>query len=79
MSCGVAYTLQIIGQKYTEATVASLLLCMESVFGVLCAAVILGERLTLREVIGCAIMFAAIILSQFSQKFTKAGENKKTA
>ena len=78
MSCGVAYTLQIIGQKYTEATLASLLLCMESVFGVLCAAVILGERLTLREVIGCAIMFAAIILSQFSQKFTKAGENKKT-
>ncbi len=77
MSCGVAYTLQIIGQKYTEATVASLLLCMESVFGVIAAAIILGERLSARELIGCTIMFAAIILSQFSERFSKA--NKKTA
>ena len=77
MSCGVAYTLQIIGQKYTEATVASLILCMESVFGVLTAAVILGERLSVREIIGCVIMFGAIILSQFSQRLSKA--NKKTA
>ena len=77
LSCGVAYTLQIIGQKYTEATVASLILCMESVFGVLCAAIILGERLTVREIIGCVIMFGAIILSQFSERLSKA--NKKTA
>jgi drug/metabolite transporter (DMT)-like permease len=77
MSCGVAYTLQIIGQKYTEATVASLILCMESVFGVLTAAVILGERLSVREIIGCVIMFGAIILSQFSERLSKA--NKKTA
>lgn len=77
MSCGVAYTLQIIGQKYTEATVASLLLCMESVFGVIAAAIILGERLSVRELIGCVIMFAAIILSQFSERLSKA--NKKTA
>ena len=77
MSCGVAYTLQIIGQKYTEATVASLLLCMESVFGVIAAAIILGERLSVREIIGCTIMFAAIILSQFSERLSKA--NKKTA
>ena len=77
MSCGVAYTLQIIGQKYTEATVASLLLCMESVFGVIAAAIILGERLKGREIIGCVIMFTAIILSQFSERLSKA--NKKTA
>ena len=77
MSCGVAYTLQIIGQKYTEATVASLLLCMESVFGVIAAAIVLGERLSVRELIGCTIMFAAIILSQFSERLSKA--NKKTA
>ncbi|MBQ1536685.1 MAG: DMT family transporter [Ruminococcus sp.] len=77
LSCGVAYTLQIIGQKYTEATVASLILCMESVFGVLTAAVILGERLSVREIIGCVIMFGAIILSQFSERLSKA--NKKTA
>ena len=79
MSCGVAYTLQIIGQKYTEATVASLLLCMESVFGVIAATIILGERLKGREIAGCIIMFSAIILSQFSQRLTKMQANKKTA
>ena len=64
LSCGVAYTLQIVGQKYTESTVASLLMCMESVFGVVCSAVILRQRLTPRETLGCAAMFAAILLSQ---------------
>lgn len=67
MSCGVAYTFQIIGQKYTEATIASLLMCMESVFAVLAAAVILGDRLSGREIAGCVIMFAAIILSQVAE------------
>lgn len=66
MSCGIAYTFQIIGQKYTEATIASLLMCMESVFAVLSAAVILHEYLTGREIIGCVIMFIAIIISQIS-------------
>ncbi len=64
MSCGFAYTFQIVGQKYTESTVASLLMCMESVFGVLCSALLLHERLTVRETLGCVIMFTAIILSQ---------------
>ena len=76
MSCGVAYTLQIVGQKYCEATIASLLMCMESVFAVLSAAIILHETLTGREVIGCVIMFAAIVLSQVSDvlkiKFLKS-------
>lgn len=71
MSCGVAYTLQIVGQKYCEATIASLLMCMESVFAVLSAAIILHETLTGREIIGCVIMFAAIILSQVSDLFKK--------
>ncbi len=66
MSCGFAYTFQIIGQKYTEATVASLLMCMESVFGVLCGALILHETLSSREILGCVIMFVAIIVSQLS-------------
>lgn len=70
MSCGLAYTFQIVGQKYTEATVASLLMCMESVFGVLSGAVVLHEVLSGREIIGCAIMFAAIILSQLSDVIT---------
>lgn len=68
LSCGVAYTFQIIGQKYCEATVASLLMCMESVFAVLAAAVILGERMTGREWLGCGVMFAAIVLSQLSSR-----------
>ena len=68
MSCGFAYTFQIVGQKYTESTVASLLMCMESVFGVLCSALLLKEWLTPRELFGCAIMFAAIILSQVGDR-----------
>ncbi len=66
MSCGIAYTFQIIGQQYTEATIASLLMCMESVFAVLSSAIILNEFLTGREIIGCVIMFIAIIISQIS-------------
>lgn len=74
MSCGIAYTLQIVGQKFTESTIASLIMCMESVFAVLASALLLNEVLTTREVIGCVIMFVAIILSQVSE--TKFGKNK---
>ncbi len=66
MSCGVAYTFQIIGQKYTEATVASLIMCMESVFAVLAGALILHEVLSGREILGCVIMFVAIVVSELS-------------
>lgn len=72
MSCGIAYTLQVVGQKYCEATIASLLMCMESVFAALSAAILLNERLTPREIAGCAIMFAAIIISQLSGLKKKA-------
>ena len=64
MSCGVAYTLQIVGQKYTNPVTASLLMCLESVFAVLSAALIIKEIPTLREGIGCAVIFIAIIVSQ---------------
>lgn len=64
LSSGVAYTLQVVCQKNTEPTVASLLMSLESVFAVLSGAVILGEIPTIREGIGCVIMFAAIILAQ---------------
>lgn len=77
MSCGVAYTFQIVGQKYTEATVASLLMCMESVFGVLCGALILHETLSGREIAGCVIMFAAIVLSQLSDVITEKIKERK--
>lgn len=68
MSCGIAYTLQIVGQKYCEATIASLIMCMEAVFAALSAAILLHERLEIREIIGCAIMFTAIIVSQLSDR-----------
>ncbi len=77
MSCGIAYTFQIIGQKYTESTVASLLMCMESVFGVICGALILKEMLTGRELAGCVIMFIAIILSQLTDKISPMFNKKK--
>ena len=64
MSCGVAYTFQIIGQKYTNPVMASLLMCLESVFAVLAAAILIKEIPSLREGIGCAVIFIAIIASQ---------------
>lgn len=64
LSSGVAYTLQIVGQRHTPPAAASLLMSFESVFSVLAGAVVLGETLTAREGAGCAIMFAAILLSQ---------------
>ena len=70
MSCGVAYTLQIIGQKYTDPTVASILMCLESVFAVLSGWLILHETLSLREAAGCLLMFSAIILTQLPDKKT---------
>ena len=68
LSCGVAYTLQVIAQKNTDPTVASLLLSLESVFSVLTGWVILGEHLSGRELFGCALVFAAVILAQIPGK-----------
>lgn len=68
LSSGVAYTLQIVGQKDVNPTVASLLMSLESVFSVLGGWVILGDKLSLRELIGCSVMFCAIILSQIQFK-----------
>ncbi len=75
LSSGVAYTLQIIGQKYTRPTVASLVMSLESVFAVLSGMVVLGDVPTLKEGIGCVLMFAAIILSQIPHKEKKDAEN----
>ncbi len=68
MSCGVAYTLQVIAQKYTEPTVTSLILCLESVFAVIGGIIILNEQISMRETLGCIIMFAAILLAQVPAK-----------
>lgn len=71
LSCGVAYTLQIVAQKNVDPTVASLLLSLESVFAVLAGAVILHEKLSIKETIGCVLVFAAIILAQLPEKKNK--------
>ena len=64
MSSGVAYTLQIVAQKDTDPTVASLILCLESVFAVLAGALVLHQIPTGRELAGCVLMFVAIVLAQ---------------
>ena len=64
MSTGVGYTLQIVGQKGLNPTVAALILSLESVFSALSGYVFLHQVLTIRELIGCALMFIAIVLAQ---------------
>lgn len=68
LSCGVAYTLQIIGQKGLNPTVASLLMSLESVFSVLAGWVILHETMSRRELLGCVLIFAAVVLAQIPVK-----------
>ena len=77
LSSGVAYTLQIISQKDANPTVVSLLLCMESVFATISGAVILHERMSGKEYIGCVLMFAAVILSQIPASALRKNHDKK--
>lgn len=63
-SSGIAYTLQILAQKDSNPTVITLLLSLESVFSVISGAILLGDKLSLREYIGCFLMFIAVILAQ---------------
>ena len=74
-SCGVAYTLQIVGQKYTDPTSASILMSLESVFATLTTVILValgwnltGGQLTSREILGCVLMFLAIILVQLPER-----------
>ena len=74
MSSGVAYTLQIVGQKYAEPAVASISMSLESVFAALGGWIISGNSLRGREIIGCLLVFGAIILAQlpeFNKKDSK--------
>lgn len=68
LSSGVAYTLQVIGQKGMDPTVASLILSLESVVSMLAGWVILGQALTGRELMGCLLVFCAVILVQLPEK-----------
>ena len=78
LSCGVAYTLQIVGQKYTDPTSASILMSLESVFATLTTVILVacgwdltGGALSSRELFGCVLMFAAILLVQLPEKSAK--------
>ena len=73
LSSGVAYTLQILAQKDSNPTVVSLLLSLESVFVVLAGAVILHDRMSGKEYLGCVLMLIAVVLAQLPEKIT---ENK---
>lgn len=68
LSTGVAYTLQIVGQKGLNPTLASLIMSLESVISLIAGWMILDQRLSVRELLGCAVMFAAIVLVQLPEK-----------
>ncbi|MCR5792429.1 MAG: DMT family transporter [Lachnospiraceae bacterium] len=68
-SSGMGYTLQIVGQKYAEPTTATLLMSLESVFSVLGGFLVLGQKLTHWEAIGCVLMFAAVVAAQLPDGF----------
>ena len=67
---GIAYTLQIVGQKYTKPTVAAIILSMESFFAAVSGAALLGEVMSAKEKAGCVLMLAAVVVTQ-----VKAGGN----
>lgn len=71
-SAGAGYTLQMIAQRYTNPTIASLILSMEAVFGTIAGYYFLNEILTFKELLGCIILFAAIIIAQLPEKECKS-------
>ena len=76
MSSGVAYTLQIVGQKYAEPSVASLSMSLESVFAALGGWIISGNSLSVKEFCGCALVFAAIITAQLPEMIASKKKQK---
>lgn len=79
LSSGVGYTLQIVAQKDTEPTVASLLMSLESVFSLVFGWILLHEVMSARELIGCVLMFAAIIWVQLPGRKERAHEGDRGA
>ena len=79
-SSGIAYTLQIIGQKNTHPALASIILSLESVFGALFSVIVLSERMSPREYCGCAVVLAAVIISQldFGKAFKKSSSESNS-
>ena len=67
-SCGIAYTLQVVGQKYVQPAKATLALSLESAWSVVGGAIILGETMSPRELFGCLILFVALVIAQLPEK-----------
>lgn len=76
MSGAVGYTLQFVGQRYTEPTLASLLMCLESVFASIGGWILLGQSLSLREIAGCVLMLCASIIAQLPDKVRSLSSGK---
>lgn len=74
LSCGIGYTFQILAQKHAEPTVASLIMSLESVFAAISGAIILHETMIPRELIGCIVIFSAVIISNLPEKKNKLPE-----
>ena len=70
-SCGIAYTLQVVAQKYVKANMATLIMSLEAVVAAIAGYLILGDALTPREILGCAVVFVSVVLAQL------IGEGKK--
>ena len=68
LSCGLAYTFQVVAQKDTDPTLAALILCLESVIALVAGMIILGEMMSGREIVGCIVMFAAIVVANLPAK-----------
>lgn len=68
LSMGVAYTLQIVGQKRVAPSAAALLMSLESVFAALFGWLLLHETMTRAELLGCVLVFAAVVISQLPEK-----------
>lgn len=79
MSCGVAYTLQVVAQKNTDPVVASLILSMESTFSLLAGWILLGQKLAARELGGCVLVFAAIMLAQIPVEKNDSKEHAESS
>ncbi len=76
-SVGIAYTLQVVGQKHAPAAHAAIILSMETVFAVIGGFLLLGERMGGQEIIGCALMLCGIVISQLpSLRLSKDGQQK---
>ena len=76
-SCGMAYTFQILGQKYTPPVLASMIMCLESVFAVFSDLIFLKTPMSLEEVLGCLLMFVAILASQLLDALPAKARRKK--